>query len=228
MSDTTLHSRRRKITSRHDGQTTRGMVLEAAGQVFAERGFQRATSREICARAGANSAAINYYFGGKEALYEETLIEAHRRFISLEELNAIMESGNPVEEKLRSVLKIAVRAATRAPDMWALPLLLREVITPSAALPVVLRDAALPKVMVIRSLVKEVLGADISPEKERHATALLVLPCVMLVLFPDKLKGLLLPDFPERQDVLLDSMVTYALAGMRALRDSGSVSPGCV
>jgi AcrR family transcriptional regulator len=49
---------------------TREKLLEAAGQIFAEHGFQAATVREICSRAGANVAAINYYFGDKVELYE--------------------------------------------------------------------------------------------------------------------------------------------------------------
>src|SRR5579862_3501720 len=52
---------------------TRERLLEAAGEVFAQKGFREATIREICSRAGANIAAINYHFGGKERLYAEVL-----------------------------------------------------------------------------------------------------------------------------------------------------------
>ena len=52
---------------------TQAKLLEAAGQVFAEVGFQAATVREICARAGANVAAVNYHFGDKMGLYIEAL-----------------------------------------------------------------------------------------------------------------------------------------------------------
>ena len=48
---------------------TRRQLLEAAGAVFAEAGYRDATVREICRRAHANIAAINYHFGDKEKLY---------------------------------------------------------------------------------------------------------------------------------------------------------------
>ena len=49
---------------------TRERLLEAAGAVFAERGFRDATIREICERANAkNVAAVHYHFGEKEELY---------------------------------------------------------------------------------------------------------------------------------------------------------------
>ena len=52
---------------------TRNKLLEAAGQVFAEHGYHSATVREICMRAGANVAAVNYHFGDKLELYTEVL-----------------------------------------------------------------------------------------------------------------------------------------------------------
>lgn len=53
---------------------TRVRILRTAGEVFATKGFKRATVRDICAKAGVNVAAVNYHFGGKEALYLETIL----------------------------------------------------------------------------------------------------------------------------------------------------------
>lgn len=52
---------------------TRRRLLEAALIVFAERGFDGAGIREIAERAKANSAMVQYHFGGKEGLYLEAL-----------------------------------------------------------------------------------------------------------------------------------------------------------
>jgi AcrR family transcriptional regulator len=54
-------------------EITRQALLDHATDVFAENGFDRAPVREITRRASVNQAAINYHFGGKEALYHEVL-----------------------------------------------------------------------------------------------------------------------------------------------------------
>ncbi len=52
---------------------TRQSLLDHATNVFAERGFEGASVREITRRADANPAAIAYHFGGKGPLYLEVL-----------------------------------------------------------------------------------------------------------------------------------------------------------
>src|SRR5579863_5202402 len=81
---------------------TRTKLLEAAGQVFAEQGFHSATVREVCARAGANVAAVNYYFGDKLELYTEVLRSAAPGHAAV---LAAFESGAPNEEILRNVIR---------------------------------------------------------------------------------------------------------------------------
>src|SRR6476620_9432691 len=54
---------------------TRERLIDAAGEVFAEHGFKGARVRDICARAGATVAAVNYYFRDKEGLYTTCLAQ---------------------------------------------------------------------------------------------------------------------------------------------------------
>ncbi|MEE4418590.1 TetR/AcrR family transcriptional regulator [Streptomyces bugieae] len=60
-------------TCRRDAQGTRRRLLDAAAELFAERGYERATVRDIAARAGANQALLFRYFGTKKALFGEVM-----------------------------------------------------------------------------------------------------------------------------------------------------------
>lgn len=54
----------------------RARIEEAALSLFAEAGYERVTIRDVASAAGVNSAAISYYFGGKEELYGALLRRA--------------------------------------------------------------------------------------------------------------------------------------------------------
>ncbi|HEX2009838.1 MAG TPA: CerR family C-terminal domain-containing protein, partial [Roseateles sp.] len=53
----------------------RERMLREATRIFATKGFDKASTREICQAAGVNIASIHYYFGDKQGLYRETLIQ---------------------------------------------------------------------------------------------------------------------------------------------------------
>jgi AcrR family transcriptional regulator len=60
----------------------RERLVEAAERLFAERGFEGASVREITTAAGCNVAAVSYHFGGKEELYRAVFV---RRLAALRE-----------------------------------------------------------------------------------------------------------------------------------------------
>jgi AcrR family transcriptional regulator len=62
--DAECHARRR------DKEATKRALLEAAVEIFAERGFDGATTRDVAAKAGVNEGLIQRYFGGKAGLLE--------------------------------------------------------------------------------------------------------------------------------------------------------------
>lgn len=57
------------VEAAHGG--VRDRLLDAAEQLFAERGFDGTSIRDLAAAAECNIASVNYYFGGKENLYVE-------------------------------------------------------------------------------------------------------------------------------------------------------------
>ncbi|GAA3634825.1 TetR/AcrR family transcriptional regulator [Kineosporia mesophila] len=56
-------------TRRRNSAQSREMLLTAAGELFAERGYEKTTLREIGVRAGVDPALIARYFGSKAKLY---------------------------------------------------------------------------------------------------------------------------------------------------------------
>jgi TetR/AcrR family transcriptional regulator, regulator of cefoperazone and chloramphenicol sensitivity len=60
---------------RADGAEARQLLLHAALKLFAEKGFAKTSTREIALAAGANIAAISYYFGDKAGLYRAAFTE---------------------------------------------------------------------------------------------------------------------------------------------------------
>src|SRR5512139_3551664 len=79
-------------------------ILDAAERLFAERGFEGASVRDLAAAAGVNLAAINYHFGGKEALYravgERLMNELRER-----RMKAIRDAAVAPDATLESVLR---------------------------------------------------------------------------------------------------------------------------
>lgn len=58
-----------------DANAARGRLVNAALRLFAEKGYEAASTREICEAAGVNISAIRYYFGDKAGLYRAAFTE---------------------------------------------------------------------------------------------------------------------------------------------------------
>ncbi len=73
---------------------TRNLIIKAAVSLFAEKGFERTSVRDIVTKARVNQAAINYHFKGKDGLYSEVLKMAFER---------LTESAGVDAEELKSL-----------------------------------------------------------------------------------------------------------------------------
>jgi AcrR family transcriptional regulator len=86
---------------RRDAAATRAALLDAAATLFAERGFDRTTVRDIAGQAGVNQALLFRYFGSKDALFEEVMARGGREHL------AATTPENLFDASLRSMLEPA-------------------------------------------------------------------------------------------------------------------------
>ncbi|UGQ47165.1 TetR/AcrR family transcriptional regulator [Massilia endophytica] len=203
-------------TSRQDGDATRQQLLDVAGCVFAERGFADATSKEICARAGVNLAAVNYHFGSRDQLYEAVLVEAHHHLIKLEDMQAVAASEEAPRAKLRTILtRIVQRAA--APDAhWGARVVIRELLAPTPFAPALVHKAIAPKAKVMLGIVSQILGLPPDSPGLQRGLFFVMSPCLALLMAPPAMRQNVFPSLSDADGVVED-MLRYADAGLAAL-----------
>ena len=109
----------------------RQRLLEAAIEVFASKGYEGASTREICRLADVNVAAIHYYFGDKASLYRELFRPPEQLQQFPEEMD---DPAVPVRDALAAFYR-HVTAFMLAPEQIQLQrvrlLYLREELNPS-------------------------------------------------------------------------------------------------
>jgi AcrR family transcriptional regulator len=147
---------------------TRHRLLQAAGSIFAEKGYEAASVREICQAAEANIAAVHYHFGEKRQLYVAAVREAQccqAEAVPFPEWPADL----PAEERLRQFIRTMFERMLDAErPRWHLELMLRELAHPTEACEAVVEDYIRPMAENLRSILRDLLPSDLSePERWR-------------------------------------------------------------
>jgi TetR/AcrR family transcriptional regulator, regulator of cefoperazone and chloramphenicol sensitivity len=211
---------------------TRQRLIEVAGALIADRGVDRVTGKEICAKAKVNAAAINYHFGGFQGLYASVLCEAHRRLATVESLRAAVAGTTDPTRKLEAIFRPFVTSVLGpVSSSWVVQVLGREIANPSAAFKVLRQREVLPKVDIVKHTVAELMGLPVSHPSVARGCLSVMAPCLMLVIAGRRTIRTILPTFgfaPENAETVVRHMVQFALAGLSAVADDvrGAESPG--
>ncbi len=148
---------------------TRRRLLEAAGEVFADKGYRAATVREICRRAGANVAAVNYYFGDKKALYVAVVGYAHGSETGLPLPR--WPDDAPAEERLRLFIEqtLATHFEQKGPP-WKAQLMIRELTEPTEACAALVDAFIRPWAILLQRILDDLLPPETS-QMDRYLVA---------------------------------------------------------
>jgi AcrR family transcriptional regulator len=208
-------------TPREDTARTCGKLLAAAAEVFAEKGFRDATIAEICLRAGANIAAVNYHFGSKEALYSEAWRHAFTQSIQAHPPDGGVAADAPPEERLRGhVTALLQRIADKNNrEFWFMQ---REFVNPTGLLKDVMREEIRPLRQRTEKMVRELLGPQVTDKEVRFCEAGIISQCINPIMVRNRFnKGEEQKDSPVRIDDIeayARHVVTFSLAGIAAVR----------
>ena len=207
-----------------EGNSIRERLLETACEIFAQKGYRDTTIAEICKRADANIAAVNYYFGNKKTLYAEAWRLAFHRSLEAHSPNGEVPCDAPAEERLRGrILAIMQRLAD--PKSYEFEIIRKEMANPTGLLVEVMRKSIEPLRRELGSIVRELLG--------KHASEQQVMLCQMSIraqcfdmIFRKRhnkmftaaaIKGAMLPK-RLKIEVMADHVTRFSLAGIREIR----------
>jgi len=198
---------------------TKDALLASAIEVFADKGFDAATVRDICGKAKANVAAVNYHFGGKEALYVAVLEEVFPKG----EYTVNVDTTIAPEKRLHGFLRdlareIYERGDEKITQRWAI--FLREMAKPSNNLDMIAKRSIQPRADELRDIIADILGPDTDRLTMEYASSN-IWALMLDHLLTQPVLDRLTPKRPPVQtnlDAFVDHAARFSLGGLKALK----------
>jgi TetR/AcrR family transcriptional regulator, regulator of cefoperazone and chloramphenicol sensitivity len=195
---------------------TKQRLLAAAGQTFADKGFEAASVREICQRAEANIAAVHYHFGDKMQLYVAAVRVAQCSQTSTETIPEI-PADLPATDRLYAFVSMMFgRMLDAERPRWHLQLMLRELAHPTEACAAVVNDYIRPMADSLRSILVDLLPAEMD-ELARWRVGFSIVGQILFYYVHQPIIRLLVGLEAHEQltvDVLADHVTRFSLAAM--------------
>ena len=204
----------------------RDRLLDAAEELFCEHGFEGTSIRDIAAAAKCNIASVNYYFGGKEKLYQEVwrrhLIPMREaRIASINKVMSQTDGQANLEDLLKSFADTFVGSmvdANRASRLTKL--MAREYIDSHLPTNVFVNEVIKPTITAMhKALVKTC--PDLDESKILPVVFSVIGQLVHLVhtktMFEQSGDDLDMPIFDS--DEVINHIVKFSAAGIRAYTD---------
>ena len=197
---------------------TEARILETAGHVFAETGFQAAKVRDICARAGVNLAAVNYHFGDKLGLYDAVLRYAACAAGNAATFDPVLPGRTP-EAKLRAfVLGLLQHMYGEERPAWPVRLMTHELAQPTPSFDGVVDQIMRPRHNAIRALVAGVIGRPVD-DRQTRLCAQSIMGQIILYAHGREVLKRLWPDFqftPETLEEIAGHIASFSYAALKS------------
>ncbi len=208
------------MAKREDGKVTRNRLLKAACEVFAEKGYRNAKVAEICRQAGANVAAVNYYFGDKDTLYAEAWQHAFNEYAMPESLES--EHTSPDDQLRNHIHSLIQNFMEKGLQGYFTRLYLMELANPTGLIQDSWHDMIKPRRQKLIGIIQKILGIETTDETVLFCELSIVSQCrALLTINRNDLEYLL--DQPLSRNLikrLADHIACFSLAGIRSVSKS--------
>ena len=207
------------------GSGIQAQLLEAACKVFAEKGYRDATIAEICEKAGANIAAVNYYFRDKETLYGVAWRQAFQRSLEAYPPDGGVPADASAEERLRGRIISLVQRIIN-PENHEFEIIRKELANPTGLLEEVMRESIEPLARSLSAVVRELIG-DNAPEVQVRLCQMSIMAQCLHPMMRRRLQKLLAdgsaaPNKPLSQssgiEIIAEHITQFSLAGIKEIR----------
>mgnify|MGYP001311030373 CR=1 FL=1 len=214
---------------------TQENVLLSACEVFSLHGYHSATTAEICSKAGANIAAINYYYRGKKNIYM-AVWEKLSLDDKAQRASEIPARGS-VRERLFALLRYNVMAVlTTGSANWFTKIVHRELSSPSPMHGELFNHYLEPMQNQFLAVIRDFLGEQADENNVRLCSLCVHGPIYDLLSFRIKwdesqaAKGTQYPLFGARSvfiedpEALIQHIQHYTLGGLDAVRNNQCIA----
>jgi len=201
-------------------ERTRRHLIAASGEVFAKVGYQAATTRQICLKARANAAAVNYHFGDKLGLYTAVLkssIKLEERRVAQHELLSL-----PPQQALSKFIAMMLEsvAGVGAQDSYT-RFMAHELSQPTPRLALVVEGIIRPRALLLCEIVARITGQSANSRQVR-LSAHSIIAQVMLYMHARPVMKLLWPEWRMDAAALratAEHITAFSLAALEGYRE---------
>jgi TetR/AcrR family transcriptional regulator, regulator of cefoperazone and chloramphenicol sensitivity len=196
-----------------DPNNARNRLVMAALYVFAEKGYEGASTREICEQAGVNISSIRYYFGDKAGLYRAAFTEpmcdapCH--------INAETFARLPLPEAMKFFFKEFLDPLKRGEEFrLVMKLHFREMIEPTGAWQKEIDAEIKPQHEAMVALLQQHLGLE-QADVDLHRLVFAIIGMAVHYYVGHDVASAICPQLlnsPEAIDILVERMAGYSVS----------------
>ncbi|MCB9480266.1 MAG: CerR family C-terminal domain-containing protein [Desulfobacteraceae bacterium] len=199
---------------------TKKKLIEAAGEIFAQKSFRFTTVREICKLAGTHVGSVNYHFRDKEGLYEAVLQYSHIYVLEKYPPDLGLTQTSTPQEKLRAFIhSFLLRILDEGVPAWHGKLMAQEFANPTNAVHKLIEKSIKPLHLYLGSIVRELLQVE---KGHRNETAVflcsqsIVGQCLQYFKGKEVIEAICPRGFSARDVEMLTEQITlFSLGGIQ-------------